>query len=144
MLRAKKEKYKQWNQGGVAWERYRDAVQICRGWIRKAEAQTELNMVRVVKNNKRGFYRYTGQNRQAKESVPPFINKKGELASSDMQKTEVLNKFFASVFIARQASHAFCMPELLGRGQGSKIPPTVRANLRLPHKAECVQVYGAR
>jgi len=52
-----------------------------------------------VKNNK-GFFRYTGQKRQAKESVPSLINKKRELTSSDMEKAEVLNESFASVIIA--------------------------------------------
>lgn len=55
-------------------------------------------MARDVKNNKKGFYRYIGRRRQAKESVPPLINETGELASSDMEKAEVLNKCFVSVF----------------------------------------------
>jgi len=30
----------------------------------------ELNLAREVKDNKKGFYRYLGRRRQAKESVP--------------------------------------------------------------------------
>jgi len=33
--------------------------------------------LRGVKNNK-GFYRYTGQNRQPKERIAPLLSKKGE------------------------------------------------------------------
>ena len=74
------------------------------GVIRKAKVQMELNLMRDVKN-KKGFYRYIGQKRQAMESVPPLLNEKAELAPTNMEKTEVLNKFFASPFTASQASH---------------------------------------
>ncbi len=39
--------------------------------IRKAKAQLELNLARDVKNNKKGFFRYIGQQRKMKETVPP-------------------------------------------------------------------------
>ncbi|XP_071885515.1 olfactory receptor 14C36-like [Anas platyrhynchos] len=61
---------------------------MCRDGTRKAKPQTELNLARDVKKNKKGFYGYIGRRRQPKESVPPLINKVGELASSDMEKAE--------------------------------------------------------
>jgi len=39
-------------------------VCVCGDRIRKAEAQMELNWVRDVKDNKKGFDRYTGRRRQ--------------------------------------------------------------------------------
>lgn len=39
-----------------------------------------------------------------------LINEKGELASSDVEKFEVLNEFFDLVFMASQAYHASCVP----------------------------------
>ena len=69
-LRAKKAMYKPWKQGCVTWEEYRAAVRICRHRIRKAKVQVELNLARDVKNNKKTFYRYVGQKRQAKTGVP--------------------------------------------------------------------------
>jgi len=39
----------------------------------------------------------------------------------------ISNEFFASVFMANQASHASCVPEPLGWIWGSKIPHAVRA-----------------
>ncbi|KFV02204.1 hypothetical protein N339_05970, partial [Pterocles gutturalis] len=110
-LKEKREMYRKWKQGYVAWEEYRGVVQMCRDRIRKAKAQMELNLARDVKNSKKVFYRYMGRSRRAKESVPPLINKKGELASSDMEKAEVLNKCFASVFTGSQASHGCQDPE---------------------------------
>ena len=102
--------YKKWKQGCVAWEEYRGVIQTCRDGIKKAKAQMELNLARDVKNNK-GFYRYIGRRRQAKESVPPVMNEKGELASSDMKKAEKLNKCFASAFTGGQVSYVCQDPE---------------------------------
>ena len=84
---------------------------MCGDGIRKAKAQVELNLARDMKNNKKGFYRYIGKRRQAKESVPPLINEMGELASSDREKAEVLNKCFASVFTRGQVSCVCQDPE---------------------------------
>ena len=60
------------------------------------------------------------------EGVSPLINEKGELASSDVEKFEVLNEFFDLVFMASQASHASCIPDLPSSGLGSKIPTSER------------------
>ena len=78
---------------------------MCRDRITKAKEQMELNLSRDVKDNKKGFYRYIGRKTQAKESVPPLMKCNGELASSDTEKAEVLNEYFASVFTGGQASH---------------------------------------
>ena len=107
----KKGAYKLWKQGRVTWEEYRDAVRTCRRRIRKAKVQVELNLARDVKNNKT-FYRYIGQKRQAKTGVPSLVNLKGELASTDKEKAEVLNEFFASVFTGGQDSSLSHIPEL--------------------------------
>lgn len=53
-----------------------DPVQACRDRIRKANEQLELSLARDVKNNKKGFFMYTGQKKQTKESVPSLINEK--------------------------------------------------------------------
>ena len=110
-LRAKKGAYKLWKQGRVTWEEYRDAVQTCRCRIRKAKVQVEQNLVRDMKNSKKTFYRYIGQKRQAKTGVPSLVNLKGELASTDEEKAEVLNEFFASVFTGGQDSSLSHVPE---------------------------------
>ena len=70
--------------------------------------------------------------RQAITGVPSLVNLKGELASIDEEKAEVLNEFFASVFIGGQDSSLShvpepCTPKPLGGDQGDKSPPTVRA-----------------
>ena len=83
-------------------------------------------MARDVKNITKGFYRYISRRRQAKKSVPPLLNKNGQLASSDMGKAEVLKKCFASVFTGGLAPPHVCQdPEDLGVGERRGFHPTV-------------------
>jgi len=60
--------------------------------------QKELNLVRYVRKNKKGFYSYIGQKRQAKESVPPLVN---ELTMIDTEKAGVLSFLPRSSLAAR-------------------------------------------
>ena len=129
---SRKGKYRQWKQGCVTWEGYRDAAQTCRGRIRKAKVPIELNLSRAVKNKqtnkqkpKKGLYRFIGQMRQAKESILLLQNDKEELPTTGVKKAEVLNEFLATLFTGRQDYH---IPELvsLGGNWGSKLLPTVR------------------
>lgn len=46
-------------------------ARVCREGIRKAKLQLELDLVRAMKSNKKGFIRYRGQQRKRKETVPP-------------------------------------------------------------------------
>lgn len=53
-----------------------------------------------VKNDKMGFYRYVAQKRK----MFPSINKTDELLKAIMEKAEVLNNFFASIFFGNHSS----------------------------------------
>jgi len=57
--------HRQWKQGQVSWEEYRDAA-LCRDEVRRAKEQLELNLARDAKNNKKGFYRYINQKKEGK------------------------------------------------------------------------------
>ncbi|GAB0185450.1 hypothetical protein GRJ2_001010300 [Grus japonensis] len=57
-LQHKKETYRGWKQGQVAWEEYREIVRAARDQVRKAKALIELNLARDIKGNKKNFYRY--------------------------------------------------------------------------------------
>lgn len=74
---------------------------ICRDSVRKGKMQMEMNLVRDVKNNK-GFFRYFGQKKQAKENVPPLINEKGKLAPTDKDKAVKADK-------ARDTQRVLCL-----------------------------------
>jgi len=48
-VKHKKEAYRGWKQGQVAWEEYRQIVQAARDQVKKAKALIELNLARGVK-----------------------------------------------------------------------------------------------
>ncbi|GAB0181454.1 hypothetical protein GRJ2_000610700 [Grus japonensis] len=109
-LQHKREAYRGWNQGQVAWEEYRETVQAARDQVRKGKVLIELNLVRDIKGNKKSFYRYISDKRKTRENVGPLWNDTGSLVIRDMEKAEILNDFFASVFT--------CVVVLLQRIQG--------------------------
>ncbi|KAK4829421.1 hypothetical protein QYF61_004296 [Mycteria americana] len=49
--------HRQWKQGQVSWEEYRDIARLSRDGVRTAKVWLELNVARDAKNNKKGFYR---------------------------------------------------------------------------------------
>jgi len=89
----------------AAWEEYREIVQAARDQVGKAKALTELNMARDIKGNKKSFYRYVSHKRKTRENEGPLWKETGDLVTRDMEKAEVLNDFFASVFTGKCSSH---------------------------------------
>ncbi|GAB0203811.1 hypothetical protein GRJ2_002846700 [Grus japonensis] len=122
-VKQKKEAYRGWKQGQVAWEEYRETVRAARAQVRKAKALTELNLARDIKDNKKSFYRYVSDKRRTRENVGPLQNETGDLVVQDMEKAEVLNDFFASVFTGKCSSHTAQVTE--GRDWENEESPTV-------------------
>lgn len=104
-LKQKKEAYRGWKQGQVAWEGYRHTVQAARDKVRNAKALLELNLAVDIKGNRKGFHSYVSDKRKAVEIVGPLQEETRDLVTWDMEKVEVLNYFFASVFSDRSSSH---------------------------------------
>jgi len=80
-VKHKKEAYRGWKQGQVAWEEYREIVRAARDHVRKAKDLSELNLSRDIKGNKKSFYRYIGDKRKAKEIVGPLQKGTGDLVT---------------------------------------------------------------
>ena len=47
----KKEAYREWKQGQVAWVEYKEIIWAAKGWVRKAKALIELNLGKDIKGN---------------------------------------------------------------------------------------------
>ncbi|GAB0177815.1 mitochondrial enolase superfamily member 1 [Grus japonensis] len=124
-VKQKKEACRGWKQGQVAWEEYRETVQAARDQVRKAKALIEISLARDVRDNKKSFYRYVSDKRRTRENVGPLRNEMGELVTQDMEKAEVLNDFFASVFTGKSLSHTAQVTEGKGRDWENAEPPTV-------------------
>ncbi|GAB0188489.1 mitochondrial enolase superfamily member 1 [Grus japonensis] len=124
-VKHKKEAYRRWKQGQIAWEEYREIVRAARDHIRKAKALIELNLARDVKGKKKSFYRYVSDKRKTREYVGPLWKETGDLITQDMEKAEALNDFFASVFTGKCSSHTTHVTEGKGRVWKNAEPPTV-------------------
>ncbi|CAM5172065.1 unnamed protein product [Eretmochelys imbricata] len=103
-LKHKKEAYKKWKVGHMTREEYKNIARASRNEIRRAKSHLELHLARDVKSNKKGFFRYVGNKKKAKESVGPLMNEGGNLVTEDVEKANVLNAFFASVFTNKVSS----------------------------------------
>lgn len=66
---------KRWKQGGV----------------RNAKANPELNLLRDMQGNKKGFHKYICSTRKTRKNVVPLLNGAGELMTNYTRKGEVLN-----------------------------------------------------
>ena len=82
---------------------------------RKAKTHLELNWVRDVKGNKKGFYKYTCSKRRAGKKVDPLLNGAGALVAKDMEKGKVFNSFFLSVFTGKSSLQESQAPESRGK-----------------------------
>ncbi|GAB0197889.1 mitochondrial enolase superfamily member 1 [Grus japonensis] len=100
-LKGKKEVYRLWKKGLDTWEEYRDVVRECRDATRKAKAYLEIKLVRDVKDNKKGFFKYISSKKKTRENVSLLLNEVGALVMEDTEKAELLNATFASVFTAK-------------------------------------------
>jgi len=124
-LNQKKEVYRGWKQGQVPWEEYREIVRVAREQVRKAKALTELHLARDVKGNKKDFYRYVSDRRKTREIVSPLRKEAGHLVTWDVEKAEVPNNFFASVFNSKCTSHTAQVAKGKGEDWENEEPLTV-------------------
>ncbi|CAM4491188.1 unnamed protein product [Caretta caretta] len=125
-LKYKKEVYKKWKIGQMIREEYKNIAWACRSEIRKVKSHLELQLARDLKSNKKGFFRYVSNKKKVKESMGPLLNEGGNLVTEDVEKANVLNAFFASVFTNKVSSQTAALGNTTwGRGDQPSVEKEV-------------------
>ncbi|KAK4807113.1 hypothetical protein QYF61_018454 [Mycteria americana] len=90
---------------GRTTEDYRDAVRLLNHLnhlnhekIHAAKARLEFKLDSTVKDNKKGFSKSINSKRRTRDNIGPLLDEVGHLTNGDVDKAEMFNAFFASVF----------------------------------------------
>ena len=75
-----------WKEGLATWEEYKTGGREWRDAARKTKASLELNLARRVKDNRRGFFKYTANKTNTRGNVGPLMNEVGALVTEDTEK----------------------------------------------------------
>jgi len=73
----------------------------------------------------KSLYRYVSDKRKIRENIGLLWKDTGDRISWDVEKAEVLNDFFASVFSSKCSSHTAHVADGQGRDWENEEPPTV-------------------
>ena len=73
------------------------------GWVQKAKACLELNLVRDVKANKKDFYKHISSKRKTRENAGQLLNGTGVLVTKDIEKANILSTFSPQPLLVRPA-----------------------------------------
>ena len=63
-----------------------------------AKAQSEFKLASTVKDNKKGFLKSVHSERRIRDNIGLLLDEVEHLTNRDVDKTEMFNAFFASVF----------------------------------------------
>ena len=103
-LDAVKKKHRAWNkyihtQSQRNYSEYCNVRNACTKTTRSAKKKYEKNIVMNMKENPKDFWAYIRQKTKAKSGVSDLKDSQGVLIQDNEEKANLLNDFFASVFI---------------------------------------------
>lgn len=128
----------------VSWQGHTYKSTVFKGFLsiafhkdsRKASCLSE-------QGSTKGFFRYIGHKRQAKEGISPLINEKGKLATTDI-KRYTTNSLPQSLPTVRLPMSLMALKFLVGLKEQNPSHCSGRASQRPLHETECVQDYGSK
>ena len=97
-------KHKAWNryihtQDRTDYLNYCKARNQCTKLTRSSRKKFEKSIIQNVKTDSKGFWGYVREKTKSRTVVSDLKDSNGELVSSDSEKADLLNAFFASVFV---------------------------------------------
>lgn len=103
-LKSVKNKYKAWKSYVHAktaenYRKYRMARNRCSNIIRSAKRNFEKQIVQDIKTNTKGFWSYVREQTKAQTKMADLKDSDGILITENKEKANLLNEFFASVFV---------------------------------------------
>jgi len=114
---------------------------LCREKIRKANAQLELRLATVVRDNKKHFSKYVNNKKRAKENLHPLLNARGNIANMDEEKAEVLNACFTSVFNSQAGYYQGRQPPVLEDVEGEQDKPPIIQEEAVNYQLRPLNIY---
>lgn len=94
---------------GIDYQKYAKARNQAKSTCRKAIKQYEKKIAKEAKTNPKAFYSYANSKLVTREGIADLIDDKGNIATSNENKAQILNNFFSSVFTVEKIEE---MPEL--------------------------------
>ena len=83
--------------------------------VKKAKLEEELRVAEVCKTNPKEFFAHINSRKPIKNNIGPLKDKDGRIISSDLEMSNVLNDYFASVFTRE---NTLDIPEMVIRYEG--------------------------
>ena len=80
------------------FEKYKVARNSMKWELKRAARDYERKLSREVKRNPKAFYKYVNSKTKTRTGIPPLDAEDESRAENDIDKAEVLNKYFESVF----------------------------------------------
>lgn len=101
---------------------YKEVNNLLNKLIRKAQKEHELKIINESKRNPKAFWKYVKSKTKLKQDICE-LHFNGETATTDEQKAEALNSFFASVFTEEKLD---TVPDL---GEGPDVKESHKVNI---------------
>lgn len=80
-----------------------NSIRVRKNSIKKAKAYLELNLTKVVKYDKKGFFKNINNKIISRENVGPLLNGKGTIATYVVEKVEILHAYLLQSSLPRPA-----------------------------------------
>ena len=106
-IKVKKKTWRKYTSHQTLWsaKKYYEARNSCANQIRAIKKKFEKKIVMEAKSDPKSFWKYVKSQTKYNESIPKLQKVDGTFVETDLDKAEVMNLFFSSVFTKDDASN---------------------------------------